>query len=69
MARKLRVVLVDWVDGEVADTDEIRVFADDDTSAICRAKDRWLVTKGAKWPHCRIEKLEILAPARRRGFA
>lgn len=69
MAKGFRTVLVDWVDGHSSDTDEVRVFADSDGEAIQKATKKWRMTIGAEWPHCRIEKVEILTPARRREFA
>lgn len=69
MAKGFRTVWVDWVDGCSNDTDEIRVFADSDDEAIQKATKKWRLTVGAEWPHCRIEKVEIVTPARRREFA
>ena len=67
MAARYRIVLIDWVDGDVSDTDEIRVYADSDHEAVSKAKQRWRMTIGSQWPHCRIEKAETLATARLRG--
>jgi hypothetical protein len=69
MALKRRIVVVDWVDGDVSDSDEVVVVCQDDETAISRAKAKWRMTIGAEWPHCRIQKVEVLTPARLRGFA
>lgn len=69
MAMACRIVLIDWIDGDVEDTDEIRVFADDDETAKQKATKKWRMTVGAEWPHCRIEKVEVMTPERLREFA
>ena len=69
MAKGFRTVWINWIDGDVSDTDEIRVFADTDDEAKQKAKKKWRMTNGAEWPHCRIEKVEIVTPARLRRLA
>lgn len=69
MAKRLRIVLIDWVDRDHFDTDEIRIYAESNASAIVAAKRKWRLTVGAAWPHCHIEKVEILTPERLREFA
>lgn len=69
MAMACRIVLIDWIDGDVSDTDEIRVFADTDDEAKQKAKKKWRMTNGSDWPECRIEKVEIMTPARLRRLA
>lgn len=69
MAKKAWIALVDWIDGEVEDTDEIRVQADTAGDALKAARAAWSTTKGAEWPHCRIEHITVSPPARLRGFA
>ena len=59
MHRK-HVVIIDWDDRGVEDTDEIVVFADSPSQAISKAKEKWRLTIGAKWPHCRIVDSKIL---------
>ena len=66
MARRFTVI-VDWTDGEVADADEVVVFADSAEEAISRAKQKWRMTIAAQWPHCRLDKVWILSPSRRLG--
>ena len=69
MTLKRRIVVIDWIDGDVTDSDEVTVNAADDADAITKAKAKWRLAIGAQWPHCRIKKVEILTPARLRGFA
>jgi hypothetical protein len=69
MALKRRIVLIDWVDGDISDSDEVVVVCQDDATAISRAKAKWRMTIGAQWPRCRITKAEILTQARLQGFA
>jgi hypothetical protein len=69
MAQRKFVVLVDWIDGDVEDSDEIVVFAEDAERAILSAKRKWKMSIGAAWPHCRIVELKILPPSRLLGFA
>ena len=68
MAQRKFVVLVDWIDGDVEDSDEIVVFAEDAERAILSAKRKWKMSIGAQWPHCRIEQLKILTPGRLLGL-
>lgn len=69
MTKKAWIALVDWVDGEVADTDEIRVYASTAGEATNAARTAWSTTNGAEWPHCRIEHITVSPPARLRRFA
>jgi len=62
-------VLIDWVDGEVEDTDEIAVFADSAAEAITKARKRWRLTIGVRYPTCRIVESTVLTPKLRASFA
>lgn len=62
MQRKHHLI-IDWVDGEVEDSDEIVVFAESTDEAIRKAKAKWRLTIGAAWPHCRITGASIIRPA------
>jgi hypothetical protein len=53
MHRK-HTVIIDWEDGGVEDADEIVVFADSAAQAVQKAKKKWRMTIGVRWPHCRI---------------
>jgi hypothetical protein len=46
------------------DADELIVSADSKESAIMKAKKKWRLTIGAKWPDARLGKVFILTPAR-----
>lgn len=69
MAKKAWIALVDWIDGDIEDTDEFRVFADTAGEATASARHFWSTAKGAEWPHCRIKHITVLPPARLRRFA
>lgn len=66
MARRFTVI-VDWTDGEIFDADEVVVFADSAAEAISKARKKWRMTIGVKWPHCRPDRAWILSPSRRLG--
>lgn len=68
MAKKAWIALVDWVDGEVADTDEFHIYAENEENALKTARTAWSATNGAEWPHCRIEHITVSPPARLRRF-
>ena len=68
MRRKYRVIL-EWTDEDVADADEIAVFAASPAKAIEMARTIWSTTKGAKWPHCRLERVFVLTRGMMRSFA
>jgi hypothetical protein len=53
MHRK-HTVIIDWEDRGVEDADEIVVFADSAAQAVQKAKKKWRMTIGVRWPHCRI---------------
>lgn len=53
MHRK-HVVIIDWDDRGVEDADEIVVFADSAAQAVQKAREKWRLTIGIKWPQCRI---------------
>lgn len=62
MHRK-HTVIIDWIDGDVEDSDEIVVFADSADEAARKARAKWRMTIGAKWPNCRIAAVSIVRGA------
>lgn len=68
MQRK-HTLIIDWVDGEVEDSDEIVVFAESTDEAIRKAKAKWRMTIGAEWPHCQITGISIIRPAAIKNIA
>jgi len=46
------------------DADELIVSADSKESAIKKAKKKWRLNIGAKWPDARLGKVFIFTPAR-----
>ncbi|NBW13827.1 MAG: hypothetical protein EBR82_38080 [Caulobacteraceae bacterium] len=69
VAAKRRIVVIDWVDGDVSDSDEVAVVAESNADAVKKAIGRWAAKTIAKWPNCVVEKVEVLTTARLRGFA
>jgi ureidoglycolate hydrolase len=67
--RRKYMVVVEWTDGEVADADELAVFAASPSQAISLARSIWSATKGAAWPHCRVSKVLILTRRMMRSLA
>lgn len=69
MRAKEWVALVDWIDGDVEDTDEFRIRAVSAEEAEAKVRAIWSVTNGAKYPHCRIKNVSCESPSRMREFA
>jgi hypothetical protein len=63
-----RLVIVEWTDGDIADCDEIFVFAFSDEDAERIARKRWRLTIGAEWPHCRLNRAYVMSKERLRGY-
>lgn len=59
MQRK-HLLIIDWIDGNVEDSDEVVVFAASEDEAESKGRRKWRTTIGAQWPHCRITKIKIL---------
>lgn len=68
MAKKAWIALIEWIDGKIEDTDETRVYAGTAGKAKSAARAAWSATNGAKWPHCRIKRIEVFPPTRLRGI-
>jgi hypothetical protein len=47
-------VVIDWVDGDVEDSDECSVYAASSDEAISMAREIWQRTYGSQWPSCEI---------------
>lgn len=60
MKKKKWTVIVDWVDGFVTDSDEVVVYAESESEAVCAARTKWAETVGFNWPSCRIEAAWVL---------
>ena len=63
------IAVISWIDGEVEDADELRVFAESAESAKSLAKEIWLRAKSPRWPTCRISSVEVFPPARLSSLA
>lgn len=63
------VVLVEWSDDGTHDVDEVAVVANSPAKAISAARDVWSATKGAEWPHSRIERVDLLSSRMKRSLA
>lgn len=66
--RRNYMVIIDWTDGGVDDSDDLVVFAASPAKAIELARAIWSATKGAEWPSCRISKVWILTKRMMRSF-
>lgn len=66
MAKKKWIVVVDWIDQFVTDSDEVAVYAETADAAIAQAKTKWRTTVGMQWPSCRIESAWVLTPEKER---
>jgi hypothetical protein len=62
------IVIVDWVDGEIEDSDEMTVWAKTAAGATSKARAAWSETKGAEWPNSRIQKVFVVTPKRLRSL-
>ncbi|NBW18508.1 MAG: hypothetical protein EBR82_62105 [Caulobacteraceae bacterium] len=58
------IAVISWIDGDVEDADELRVFAESAESAKSLAREIWLRAKAPRWPTCRITSVEAFPPAR-----
>jgi len=56
---KAYLAVISWVDGEIEDADELRVFAESPESAESAARVVWLRTVGVEWPNCRITGVSV----------
>jgi hypothetical protein len=63
------IAVISWIDGEVEDADELRVFAESAESAKSLAKEIWLRAKSPRWPTCRISSVEVFPQARLSSLA
>ena len=66
---RLFTVVCEWqstLDEYEFDSDEIQVSAKSAEIAVDRAKEMWLSSHGARWPHIRLEKCWILTKNRAR---
>lgn len=64
MPQKKWIVVVDWIDGAVTDSDEVVVYAETESAAIVKAKARWRVAVGMSWPGCKLERAWVLTRER-----
>lgn len=68
MQRK-HIVIIDWEDRGVEDSDEIVIFADSAAQAVQKAKEKWRLTITAEWPQCRIVEAKVLTRRAAHQFA
>jgi hypothetical protein len=55
------IVVIDWADGDVEDSDEVSVYAASSGEAISMARENWQQTYGSQWPSCEIVTTTALA--------
>jgi hypothetical protein len=71
------IAVIQWVDGGPDDdpstlnydADELRVFAATEEAARSLAGQIWSATKGANWPHSRIEHIQVIPQSRLQTLA
>lgn len=68
MAKKRWNVVIDWVDGVCADSDQVVVYAECESSAVEKARGRWIDTIGRDWPGCSIERAWVMTAERLAEF-
>jgi hypothetical protein len=62
-------VILEWEDSEDkewCDADEIVAHAKSAAGAASRARARWIRTNGAKWPRCKLTRVWVMTPKKRR---
>lgn len=69
MARKRWTVIVEWENDTCADSDELRVYAENAAGAASRARARWTTNSPAPQEKIWIQRVFVLTPARRLEFA
>lgn len=62
-------VVCDWQDGDVSDSDEMRVTAKTAAGAASKARAAWLRRFPVRHPLCRLEKVWVLTKARAKQLA
>lgn len=63
-------VIVEWSGrADEFDADEIVVFADSPYAAEGKARRKWRVTIGARWPHLMISKVRVFTPSQLKNLA
>lgn len=62
MRARVWVAMIDWIDGGVEDTDELRVRACCANEAERIARAIWSAKTGQRYPHCSITKVSCTLP-------
>lgn len=62
-------VVIDWIDGDVEDSDEIAVSAKTSADAVCKAVAEWTETLQPRWPSCSVQAVSVFAAKLIRGVA
>lgn len=61
------IVVVDWADGDVEDSDELTVVARSEAEAATAAIESWVESN--EWPSCVLQSVTVLDPKRLRNIA
>lgn len=69
MPQKTWIVCIDWIDGGVEDSDEVRVVAPSAAAAVKAAIREWGGVTNARYPHCKMLDANILTRQAIEGFA
>jgi hypothetical protein len=67
--RKMKrwIVVIDWIDGDVEDSDELTVLARSEAEAVTAAVESWVESN--EWPSCALQGVSVFSPKRLRGLA
>ena len=63
------IVLIDWIDGEIEDSDEVLVSASSAAAAVKEAVQEWGRVTTSRYPHCMMLDANILTRQTIEGFA
>lgn len=69
LVQRAYIAVISWIDGEVEDADELRVFAESAEAAKTLAREIWLRATSPRWPTCRITSVEAFPQARLSSLA
>lgn len=63
------IVLIDWADGDVEDTDEVAVKAANEAEALIKVISEWSAKTLPDWPNCMIKSITVSGAKRIRPLA
>jgi hypothetical protein len=63
MPKTRRIVVIDWQDHDVTDSDEMQIWANSDAEATAAARKKWRLDVGYQWPGCQIVRCWVVPAA------